>query len=653
MRATVAGTRRFARARSLAASLATGAVAVLLGWGCAAHRAVPPKEIGPPTLKRAPAAGYDGRRDSLDSVDARVLRGRRIVLDPGHGGFFPGTIGVGGLTEKEVNLGVALELRALLVAGGAEVTMTRETDRDFLSPADSSLRADLAARVAIANGAAPDLFVSVHHNADPGGLHDVNETQTYYQLGDEGPSYDAAQDVYRALARNLGIEVTKMIPGNFFVVRNAESPALLTEVSYLTYPPTEEKLRTPAARKLEAEALYLGITRWFMRHAPRLSSFAALDAAGLADTAFTATPRLAAQIDGAFDAATMRIDGRPVPTMVTGGRIEWSGAPPLAGGVHEASFSARFAGEGASRSRRLRFHLSKPPARVELELQARRSRPRAACSPCARGCWTATGFRWRTASPLRLSSIPRGSFVPAETTVHVRDGEAWGYLTRSRRVNTTTAARATVAGASSVHVSPAVGPAKASPQDARALTRTGFARRFPGDSALVLSPAARPRWLNRDGFLSLPLDAAGAAAIPRLAGFRRVDEDSLVAAAVRGRGGRRAPRPPDRARPRGRRRRRRGQWPGRHAGLGAEPRGGARALRHARGRGRVGGDDARGGPRGERVGARAGRGSVPRRALPAHRPRQCRPHGRPLLQQRWRQALGAADFISPRLARAR
>ena len=45
-------------------------------------------------------------------------------------------------------------------------------------------------------------------------LHDVNETQTYYQLGDEGPSYDAAQDVYRALTRNLGIEVTKMIPGS-------------------------------------------------------------------------------------------------------------------------------------------------------------------------------------------------------------------------------------------------------------------------------------------------------------------------------------------------------------------------------------------------------------------------------------------------------
>src|SRR6185503_15074845 len=258
--------------------------------------------------------------------------------------------------------------------------------------------------------------------------------------------------------------------------------ALLTEVSYLTYPPTEEKLRTPAARKLEAEVLYLGITRWFMRHSPKLASFAALDAAGLADTTFTSTPRLAAEIDGAFDAATMRIDGQPVPTVVTGGRVEWSGAPPLAGGLHDASFSARFAGEGASRSRRLRFHLSKPPARIELEVQGS---PLAA----ARGQFAVRarlldrdGLPVADSFAVRLSSIPRGTFVPAETTISTRDGEAWGYFVRSRRVTATTAARATIV-AQLLHVSPAVPSAKASPTDARALTRTGFARRFPSDSA--------------------------------------------------------------------------------------------------------------------------------------------------------------------------
>src|SRR5262249_53004061 len=333
MRATDAGTRRIARHLSLAAALATSA-ALLLPSGCGPAARVAPRGVVPPVQKKGPAAGYDGRRDSLDAVDARALQGKRIVLDPGHGGFFPGTMGVNGLTEKEVNLGVALELRDLLRAGGAAVLLTRETDRGFVTPPDSTLRPDLAARVTMANAFAPDLFVSIHHNADPGGSHDVNETQTYYQLGDEGPSYDAAQDVYRALTRNLGIEVTKMIPGNFFVVRNCDAPALLTEVSYLTYPPTEAKLRTPAARRLEAEALYLGITGWFMRRSPKVTSFAALDAAGRADTTFTDAPRLVATLDGAFDAAALRIDGRPVTATVSGAHVEWPGTPPLAGGPH-------------------------------------------------------------------------------------------------------------------------------------------------------------------------------------------------------------------------------------------------------------------------------------------------------------------------------
>src|SRR5262249_25427870 len=154
------------------------------------------------------------------SVDTTAVRGRRIVLDPGHGGVFRGALGVHGLTEAEVNLGVALHLRGLLEARGAQVLMTRTDDRDFLTPADSSLRSDLAERVRIAGAFHPDLFVSVHHNADARGAHDVNSTQTYYKLGDEGPSLDAAQSVHRFLVRNLGIAEQRILPGNYYVLRN-------------------------------------------------------------------------------------------------------------------------------------------------------------------------------------------------------------------------------------------------------------------------------------------------------------------------------------------------------------------------------------------------------------------------------------------------
>ncbi len=535
MRDPVAGKRRFSNAAAGVLRTAFAAcVWALFAPGCAAPgRGFEPHPIaGAPdtsnALNAGPRARYDGRRDSLDSVDATAVRGKRVVLDPGHGGFFPGTQGVGGLTEKEVNLGVALELRDLLVAAGAQVKLTRETDRDFLSPADSSLRTDLNERARINNAFAPDLFVSIHHNADPGARHDVNETQTYYQLGDEGPSYDAAQDVFRSLTRNLGIDICKMIPGNFAVVRNSEAPALLTEASYLSYPPTEAKLRTTAARRLEAEVFYMGIVRWFMRRAPRLASFAALDAAGRTDTLFTGAPRLEAELTGAFDAATLRVDGAVVPVTIAGSRVAWAGTPPLTSGRHEASFSARFAGEGSARAKKLHFTLRKPAARITLAL---------AGSPLASvrsvvgahvRVFDADGLALPDTVRVRLTSEPRGVFTPAETTLRAFDGEAWGYLRRARGVSAKLAARATL-------VARVLLPAKATPVAAAraplarraAPVLTGFATRVPGDTALVLTSGTRPAWLNRDGFVTLGPDSTGRARVPQLAGFRRAGADSL------------------------------------------------------------------------------------------------------------------------------
>jgi len=92
--------------------------------GCAGSVARPPS---PATTTSRPKAGYDRRVDEIGSVGPTALAGRRIAIDPGHGGFFRGALGVKGLTEAEVNLGVSLHLRGLLEAHGASVFMTRTT----------------------------------------------------------------------------------------------------------------------------------------------------------------------------------------------------------------------------------------------------------------------------------------------------------------------------------------------------------------------------------------------------------------------------------------------------------------------------------------------------------------------------------------------
>src|SRR5437899_874778 len=87
-----------------------GALLALAGalGGCAlpsppVHPPPAPPGRETPAPAPRPLPGYEARVDSLDLMDASVLQGKRIVLDPGHGGMFRGSVGVHGLTEAAVN----------------------------------------------------------------------------------------------------------------------------------------------------------------------------------------------------------------------------------------------------------------------------------------------------------------------------------------------------------------------------------------------------------------------------------------------------------------------------------------------------------------------------------------------------------------------
>ena len=38
------------------------------------------------------------------------MAGKVVVVDPGHGGYDPGKVGVSGTLEKDINLAIALKL---------------------------------------------------------------------------------------------------------------------------------------------------------------------------------------------------------------------------------------------------------------------------------------------------------------------------------------------------------------------------------------------------------------------------------------------------------------------------------------------------------------------------------------------------------------
>jgi N-acetylmuramoyl-L-alanine amidase len=77
----------------------------------------------------APAPPQVNRAGSYSLARQLGLGARKIVIDAGHGGHDPGTLGRGGLQEKDLVLDVAVRLQRLVRDElGAEVVMTRSTD---------------------------------------------------------------------------------------------------------------------------------------------------------------------------------------------------------------------------------------------------------------------------------------------------------------------------------------------------------------------------------------------------------------------------------------------------------------------------------------------------------------------------------------------
>ncbi len=371
----------------------------------------------------------------------------------------------------------------------------------------------------------------------------MNETQTYYKLGDEGPSLDAAEDVHRALVHNIGIEKNKVVPGNYFVLRNTDAPALLTESSYLTNPDVEARLALPEKQQLEAEALLVGLARYFARRVPVIREFAALGADGRPDSVFRAGPgpALRARLEGAGDRVELRLDGETVPVTRLGDQLEWRPGRPLAPGSHRALLRVRLSGQGAARDRVLTFVVARPARRVTWQAFPD--------GPAARGGLLGVrvqvldeyGFAVTDSLPVRFAARCACD-TPGVRVRALRDGVAWGYLRVARR---RPAACATATGLTIELPGTRLGGAPF-PAATAALRlaargverpRTAFLTVAPGDSALTDAPGSRDfgaaqSWLNRDGFAQFPIDGTGRFTAPSLPGYRPLTSDSILAGAA-------------------------------------------------------------------------------------------------------------------------
>ena len=202
--------------------------------------------------------------DQLDRDLSAItgMKGRRIAIDPGHGGSDSGAIGPTGIMEKSVTMRVSRELKRLLDAEGATVILTRTGDTEVSEKGASATSVEeLQARCDVANKAKADIFLSIH--ADAFTNREVKGTTAYYYAQGTKQSKLLADSVRTALIDAIGTVDRGTQSCNFYVVKHTDMPAILVEISFISNPDEEKMMNSETGIKKIAQGIADGIADYF------------------------------------------------------------------------------------------------------------------------------------------------------------------------------------------------------------------------------------------------------------------------------------------------------------------------------------------------------------------------------------------------------
>ena len=229
--------------------------------------------------------GFDGKKQSSSDKDStknnstnksknnNSSNGKKtIAVDAGHdyGKDYGAQNTIDGVTysETDLNMQVASKLKVELEKRGFNVVMTR---RDNERPVSSSLKASLTDKVAVANDADADFFISIHHNSASATAKGI---ETYYSVQAKDDNYGGGIDSARLekskkMAKAINDSIANKIAAinrgaksdansdveTLFILRNANMPAVLVETGFLTNPEEAQRCADSASQQKVAEAI--------------------------------------------------------------------------------------------------------------------------------------------------------------------------------------------------------------------------------------------------------------------------------------------------------------------------------------------------------------------------------------------------------------
>jgi N-acetylmuramoyl-L-alanine amidase len=229
---------------------------------------VPDGSCGPETLHALRRLGrkvVGGRPQWLRETErlrraGPALVGKRVLVDPGHGGTDPGmtvTADSERWTEAELTWDLAARLEGRLTAAGVRVHLTR-------GPRLATPMPDTA-RAALANELGADLFISLHIDGHPNP--EACGVAAYHYESVNGVTSTVGERlaglVQREIVVRTGMRDCRTHAKTWDLLRLTRMPAVRVDVGYLTSPVDRECLTQPRFRDTVVDAILAAVQRMY------------------------------------------------------------------------------------------------------------------------------------------------------------------------------------------------------------------------------------------------------------------------------------------------------------------------------------------------------------------------------------------------------
>ncbi|GKQ42649.1 N-acetylmuramoyl-L-alanine amidase [Companilactobacillus sp. RD055328] len=187
--------------------------------------------------------------DKPVKINANNLSEATIVLDAGHGGKDVGAESSTNKHEAGYTLKTVKAIRDKLKQSGANVILTRDSDKTVA----------LGPRARLSNKKKADAFISIHFDSSAS-TNSASGFTTYY--------YDNARDSKLASSINSQLKGLKLDNrgtafGDYYVLRENDRPSVLLEMGYINSDKDFAQIKTKAYREKIADDVYRGLQEYF------------------------------------------------------------------------------------------------------------------------------------------------------------------------------------------------------------------------------------------------------------------------------------------------------------------------------------------------------------------------------------------------------